>query len=165
MITIDRSTDPSVLRTAFSCFPTGVAAVCAEVGGERVGMAASSFTCVSLDPALVSVCIQIGSRTWDRLAQADRIGVSVLGADQESIVRTIAAREGDKFAGSDPMLLEGGAVVLAGAPLWLDCSLYDTMQIGDHLLAVFEVHGADAEPHRDPLVFHASSFRLLEGRS
>ncbi|MGO4690161.1 flavin reductase family protein [Glaciibacter sp. 2TAF33] len=164
MITIDRTTDPRVLRTAFSCFPTGVAALCAEVDGELIGMAASSFTCVSLDPALVSVCIQNESRTWSRLAQARRLGVSVLGADQGAIVRTISSREGDRFAGTEPMLLDGGAVVLRGAPLWLECSLWNTMQIGDHLLAVFEVHGADAEPDRDPLVFHASAFRVLEGR-
>ena len=44
--------DPSVLRRAFSCFPSGVTAVCGLVGDEPAGMAASSFTSVSLDPRL-----------------------------------------------------------------------------------------------------------------
>lgn len=40
--------------------------MCALVEGEPVGMAASSFTAVSLKPPLVSVCVRSGSATWRR---------------------------------------------------------------------------------------------------
>ena len=46
------------LRQAFACFPSGVTAICALVDRTPIGMAASSFTSVSVDPPLVSVCIQ-----------------------------------------------------------------------------------------------------------
>lgn len=44
--------DPAVLRQAFGCFPSGVTALCALDSGTPVGMAASTFTPVSLAPPL-----------------------------------------------------------------------------------------------------------------
>ena len=49
---------PTTLREAFGHFPSGVIAIAAEVGGTRVGLAASTFVPVSLDPPLVSFCVQ-----------------------------------------------------------------------------------------------------------
>ena len=48
-----RGLDDSTLRRVFGCFPSGVIAVCASIDGEPVGMAASSFTTVSVAPPLV----------------------------------------------------------------------------------------------------------------
>jgi flavin reductase (DIM6/NTAB) family NADH-FMN oxidoreductase RutF len=61
------------LRQAFAAFPSGVVAVAAEVAGRPVGLAASSFTSVSLDPPLVSVSIACSSTTWPVLRKAARI--------------------------------------------------------------------------------------------
>ncbi|WP_343901428.1 flavin reductase, partial [Nocardioides aquaticus] len=44
--------DPTRLREAFGIFPSGVVAVAASVDGRYVGLAASSFTSVSLEPPL-----------------------------------------------------------------------------------------------------------------
>ena len=63
----DRRFDDVLLRQAFGCFPSGVTAFCGMLGGVPEGMAASSFTSVSLDPALVSVCVANTSSTWPRL--------------------------------------------------------------------------------------------------
>ncbi len=84
--------DPQTLRNAFGCFPTGVTAICAVIDGEPVGMAASSFTSVSLDPALVLVCIQNSSATWRKLRSAPRIGVSVLGEQHDRACSQLAAK-------------------------------------------------------------------------
>ena len=53
-----------VLRAAFAHFPSGVTAVAAMRDGQPTGIAASSFTSVSIDPPLVSVCIALSSTTW-----------------------------------------------------------------------------------------------------
>ena len=62
--------DPVRLRQAFGIFPSGVVAVAAQVDGEHVGLAASSFTSVSLEPPLVSFSIANASRTWPDLRRA-----------------------------------------------------------------------------------------------
>ena len=49
--------DARTLRDAFGAFPSGVVAVAASVRGQLAGIAASSFTSVSVDPPLVSFSI------------------------------------------------------------------------------------------------------------
>ena len=45
--------NPTSLREAFGHFPSGVIAIAAEVAGTRVGLAASTFVPLSLEPPLV----------------------------------------------------------------------------------------------------------------
>ncbi|KUO19601.1 flavin reductase family protein [Streptomyces dysideae] len=154
-------TDPAVLRQAFGCFPSGVTALCALDSGAPVGMAASTFTPVSLAPALVSVCVQDTSTTWPKLRSQGRLGLSVLAEGQDAICRTLAGRDGDRFADVDWEAGDGGGVYVHGASLWLDCSLYAEFPGGDHTIVLLEIHGLKAEPAREPLVFHGSRFRRL----
>ncbi|MFD3499381.1 flavin reductase family protein [Streptomyces sp. NPDC058676] len=154
-------TSPALLRQAFGCFPSGVTAVCALDSDSPVGMAASTFTPVSLSPALISVCVQDTSRTWPRLRQRSRVGVSVLAEGQDAVCRSLAGKAGDRFAGVDWDADEEGGVYIHGASLWLDCSLHAELPGGDHTIVLLEVHGLKAEPDREPLVFHNSRFRRL----
>ncbi|MEU5598477.1 flavin reductase family protein [Streptomyces sp. NPDC020298] len=153
-------TDPAVLRQAFVCFPSGVTALCALDSSTPVGMAASTFTPVSLEPALVSVCVQDTSSTWPLRSQG-RLGLSVLAEGQDLVCRSLAARNGDRFADVDWEAGEDGSVYVHGANLWLDCSIYSEVPGGDHTIVLLEVHGLKAEPDREPLVFHGSRFRRL----
>ncbi|WP_432191913.1 flavin reductase family protein [Streptomyces sp. bgisy027] len=154
-------TDPVVLRQAFGCFPSGVTALCALDSGTPVGMAASTFTPVSLEPALVSVCVQDTSSTWPRLRNQGRLGLSVLAEGQDLVCRSLAARNGDRFADVGWEAGDDGSVYVNGASLWLDCSVHSEFQGGDHTIVLLEIHGLKAEPDRAPLVFHRSRFRRL----
>ena len=72
------------LRRVFGRFPTGVTALCAIDEDKPVGMTASAFVAISLNPALVSVCIKHGSGTWRRPSTRQRIGISFLGRNRAS---------------------------------------------------------------------------------
>ena len=153
--------DPSYLRRVYSAFPTGVTALGALIDGNPVGLAASSFTTVSLEPALVSVCVAHTSTTWPTLRRAPRLGISILAAGQGGVVRQLAARGGDRFAGVDWRATSDGAVLLDGAGGWLEVSIAQQVRAGDHDIIVLAVHELAAEPGVHPLVFHASTFRNL----
>jgi flavin reductase (DIM6/NTAB) family NADH-FMN oxidoreductase RutF len=161
MSPLDTTTDPLELRRAFGCFPSGVTALCALDSGSPVGMVASTFTPVSLSPALVSVCMQDSSATWPRLRERDRLGVSVLTEGQDTVCRSLASKEGDRFANVDWEAAENGSVYIHGASLWLDCSVYAELPGGDHTIVLLEIQGLKVEPDREPLVFHNSKFRRL----
>ena len=75
-LTTNQDLDPARLREAFGVFPSGVVAVAAEVEGQLTGLAASSFTSVSLDPPLVSFSVASSSRTWPVLRRAGHLGVT-----------------------------------------------------------------------------------------
>lgn len=160
-VDLDVDLAPASLRRALAAFPTGVTALAALVDGEPVGLAANSFTSVSLDPALVSVCVAVTSRTWPRLRTAARIGVSVLNHSQEEASRRLAARGADRFEGLSWQETADGAVLLEGAGAWFDCSIDREIRAGDHDIVLLAVHGLSADPQVQPLIFHGSGYHRL----
>lgn len=160
---IEPVTAANQLRQAFGCFPSGVTAVCARRDGEPMGLAASSFTSVSVQPPLVSVCIQHTSTTWPKLREQPRLGLSVLAEDQDEICARLASKEGERFAGMDWFASDDGSVFVDDATLWLDCTIHDEVTCGDHDIVLLRIHGLSAAPDTSPLVFHASRFRRLAG--
>ncbi|EXU63684.1 MULTISPECIES: flavin reductase family protein [unclassified Streptomyces] len=153
--------DPTGLRQALATFPTGVTTLCALVGERPVGMSASSFTSVSLDPPLVSVAIHHKSRTWPLLRTAPKLGVGVLAEGQGPACRALASDTTDRFAGLRWSKRADGTVFLDGACLMMVCSIEAAIPAGDHDLIVLRAHSADFFAHREPLVFHAGRFRSL----
>ncbi|MFW0795947.1 flavin reductase family protein [Gordonia sp. CPCC 205515] len=161
--------DESALKRAYSCFPSGVVAVCCRIPHpdgvlESVGMAASAFTTVSLDPPLVSVCVQNTSTTWPRLRGAAAIGLSVFAHDQSDLCRQLAGPSEDRFVGITPFATDDGALFIPAAAANLSCSLYKEIPAGDHTLVLLRIEALRCDPGVEPLVFHASTFRSLEAR-
>ncbi|ORB30141.1 flavin reductase family protein [Mycolicibacterium parafortuitum] len=153
--------EPSSLREAFGHFPSGVIAIAAEVDGTRVGLAASTFVPVSLDPPLVSFCVQNSSTTWPRLKDLPYLGISVLGEAHDEAARTLAAKTGDRFAGLETASSERGAVFIHGTSVWLESSIEQLVPAGDHTIVVLRVTDITVHPDVAPIVFHRSTFRRL----
>ena len=59
--------DAAEFRKVLGQFATGVTIITALDDGEPAGVAANSFTSVSLDPPLVLFCVGRGSSTWPRI--------------------------------------------------------------------------------------------------
>ncbi|MDZ4265492.1 MAG: flavin reductase family protein [Mycobacterium sp.] len=159
----DCAADSVELRRAFGCFPSGVTAVCALVDGDPVGMAASSFTPVSIDPPLASICVQNSSTTWPRLRNQPRLGLSVLAENHSDAAMSLSRKVGDRFAGVVWAELPSGGVFVDGASAWWDCRVYAEVAAGDHTIVLLEICALDADPDTPPLVFHGSRFRRLAG--
>ncbi|MFK4548140.1 flavin reductase (DIM6/NTAB) family NADH-FMN oxidoreductase RutF [Streptomyces tendae] len=154
-------TETSALRQAYGTFPSGVIAICALRDGAPVGIVASSFVAVSMDPPLVSICVQHTSTTWPLLADRPRLGLSVLGATHDLACRQIASKTGDRFAGIDYVVTDEGAVLLNEAASWLDCSIHTAVPAGDHDLVLLRVEALQAYDDVAPLIFHGSRLHAL----
>lgn len=153
---------PAALREAFGHFPTGVIAVAAVVDDTRVGLAASTFVPVSLDPPLVSFCVQNISTTWPRLKDRPSLGISVLGEAHDEAARRLAAKTGDdRFAGLETVVNDAGAVFVAGTSIWLETVAEQFVEAGDHIIVVLRVLDVTVNPDVAPIVFHRSAFRRL----
>lgn len=151
----------SSLREAFGQFPTGVVAIAAEVNGVRVGLAASTFVPVSLDPPLVSFCVQNTSTTWPKIKDVPSLGISVLGEAHDEAARTLAAKTGDRFAGLETVSKGSGAVFIQGTSVWLESSIEQLVPAGDHTIVVLRISDVQVDPEVAPIVFHRSAFRRL----
>jgi flavin reductase (DIM6/NTAB) family NADH-FMN oxidoreductase RutF len=149
------------LRRLFGRFPTGVTALCSMDQGKPVGMTASAFVAISLKPPLVSVCIKHGSATWQQLRARERIGISFLGHSHAATARQLAQKTGDRFLGLNYEATPEGALFLANATTWLECSLDQEIAAGDHDIVLLRLHRAAVADKVMPLVFHSSDFHTL----
>ncbi|WP_197382968.1 flavin reductase family protein [Mycolicibacterium mengxianglii] len=156
------SITPEALRKALALFPSGVTAVCALVDGQPVGMAASSFTSVSLEPPLVSICVAHTSTTWPRLRTSHRIGISVLARTHDVVARQLSAKGVERFLDVPWLADPNGGVFLYDSALWLECSIEQEVTAGDHAVVLLKVLRFSAYPDVAPMVFHGSKFRGIE---
>ncbi|WP_338889243.1 flavin reductase family protein [Rhodococcus sovatensis] len=157
---ITGDTDSRALRGTYGCFPSGVIALASMRGGAPVGLAASSFTSISVSPPIVMVSVQSTSTTWPLLADRPALGLSVLSSHQGAQCRQLAGPSADRFSGVAWTSTEAGAVLLDDALAWLVCSIDRVIRAGDHEIVLLRVHQHAAESGA-PLVFHGSIFRSL----
>jgi flavin reductase (DIM6/NTAB) family NADH-FMN oxidoreductase RutF len=154
--------NPTSLREAFGHFPSGVIAIAAEVNGTLVGLAASTFVPVSLDPPLVSFCVQNTSETWPKLNGLPYLGISVLGESHDDAARMLAAKTGDRFAGLKTVSRDSGAVFIEGTSVWLESAIEQLIPAGDHTIVILRVSAITVHSDVPPIVFHRSTFRRLD---
>ncbi|MFC0865978.1 flavin reductase family protein [Sphaerimonospora cavernae] len=157
--------DPKSLRRAFGAFATGVTVV--TTGGTVPhAMTANSFTSVSLDPALVLVCVARCAVMHSCLTVTNCFGVNVLASDQETEARHFADRSRTLGAAQFDHLdwLPGpltDAPLLSGALAHFECELWRTYDGGDHTIFLGKVLSFDHRPDRDALLVFQSRFRQI----
>lgn len=157
--------DPQRLRQAFGVFPTGVVAIAAQIDGQPVGLAASSFTSVSLDPPLVSVSVANTSKTWPDLRRATHLGVTVLAEHHAAVCRQLAGPVEQRFDGVVLTVTGGGAVTLDEGLAHFEGTIHREVEAGDHTVVFLALHAvsqaSDETGSLRPLVFHRSRFGRL----
>ncbi|WP_405015984.1 flavin reductase family protein [Kitasatospora sp. NBC_00070] len=122
-----------------------------------VGFTATSFTSVSLEPALVSFYVSATASSAPAVRAAEAFAVHLLARDQEELASRFARSGVDRFAGTDWRPGELGVPLLAGVAGWLTARPVLVQPVGDHLLVVGEVVAAEAG-EGDPLVYHDGGF-------
>ncbi|MEV0200218.1 flavin reductase family protein [Nonomuraea sp. NPDC050691] len=147
-------------RQVLGRFATGVVAITAldPATGSPCGLAANSFTSVSLDPPLVAFCVAHTSTSWPRVRDAEVVTVNVLAEHQQPVCVQMATRGGDKFAGLKWTGSPGGNPVLDGALAWIDCSIEAEHPAGDHVIVVARVLQLDVHADGGPLVFFRGGY-------
>ena len=136
--------DPRALRNAFGSFLTGVTVVTATDGeGRAIGFTANSFTSVSLDPALLLVCVAKRSSNYATLTCAGGFAVNILAEDQETVSNTFARPSEDRFAAVAWRSGPAGSPVLDGAAAWFDCAMHEIVDAGDHVILVGAIKAFD----------------------
>lgn len=154
--------DAAHYRRVLGHFATGVTVICAVDGGEPVGMAANSFTSVSLVPPLVLFCADHDSTTWPRIRAAGAFCVNVLAEDQEELCRLFATKGADRFGGVGWHAAPSGSPIIAGVLAWIDCRIADVHEAGDHAIVVGRVLAMDAAAHGKPLLFYRGGYGRFE---
>ena len=157
------SIDEARFRQVLGHFATGVTVVTGLAAGQPLGLAVSSFTSVSLEPALVAFCVSMRSVTWPSLrAEGGAFCVNILAHDQEALSRAFAAWGPDRFQGVGWRPAPSGAPVLAGVLAWVDCTVEAEHEAGDHVIVVGRARALDVEREGHPLVFYRGGYGRFE---
>ncbi|MDR5758029.1 flavin reductase family protein [Caballeronia sp. LZ035] len=157
--------DPSAFRAALGQFATGVTVITTLTpSGQPIGITASSFNSVSLDPPLVLWSLATKSASMSVFRSNSHYVVNVLAASQLDLCRRFATVKGDRFAGVSHAAGDTGMPVLDGAIAWFECHNRSRYDEGDHVIFVGEVERCGMREDNDPaapLVFQAGSFHTL----
>lgn len=139
--------DPRTLRDAFGRFMTGVVVVTARsADGTPIGFTANSFSSVSMDPPLLSVCPGKFLSTYQNLKEASHFGISILADSQEDISNVFARSKEDRFA-KVPHHVDGNDVPLIdGAIATFSCQTHRWIDAGDHAILLGQITGFTQRP-------------------
>ena len=120
---------------------TGVAIVTAEVEGQPVGIVCNSLTSVSLNPILVSWCVDKKISSFPLWQKAENWSVHFVDAEQEELVHRFTAQGVDRFAGLEVVAptKEHPALSLACAKTFFTARTTAQHDAGDHVIIVGEV--------------------------
>lgn len=153
--------DPRSFRRALGNFATGVTIVTAQSpDGEQVGVTASSFNSLSMDPPLILWSSIKEARSCEIFESASHFAVNVLAADQMEMSNHFARQQEDKFAEFEWEEGIGGAPVFPNCAARFQCESYDQVDGGDHLIFIGKVVAFD-DFGRSPLCFHQGSYSTV----
>ncbi len=142
-------------------FATGVTVVTAEREGRLHGMTANSVTSVSLEPLLLSVCIERSAAAHDHTAAAGRFAVNILGADQEAVARLFAVPGPPEPTGLRGVRFRTGPhgnPWIEGCLAYLDCEVERLLDGGDHSIFLGRVLHGEVARDGDPLLYYRGAY-------
>lgn len=152
--------DPALFRQLMGRFATGVTVVTIMApDGTPCGMTVNSLSSVSLDPPLVSICVDREADMHAALTGAPGYVVNILRSDQEAVSRRFAEDRPDRFDGVGYGLSSDGHPILDGVLAHLECTGHASIDAGDHSIFLgLVVDGASGEGH--PLLFYQGEYGL-----
>lgn len=157
--------DAAAFRQALSQFATGVTVVTTRApSGQLIGITASSFNSVSLDPPLVLWSLAHKSASMPVFRTNSHYVVNVLSASQHDLCMRFATLKGNRFEGVSHAAGDTGMPVLDGALAWFECHNRSRYDEGGHVIFVGEVERCGVHPDAAalaPLVFQNGVFHRL----
>lgn len=150
--------DDRHFRNALSQFATGVTIITTRLeNGSFLGLTASSFNSVSLQPPLVLWSLSQAAGSLPVFTGNSHYVINVLSAGQAELAQRFARRIENRFEGVEFELSHTGLPILKGVAAWFECHNRSRYPEGDHVIFVGEVERCEAYP-QPALVFHAGQF-------
>ena len=163
MLTQAKTFDTRHFKSALSQFATGVTVITTRLeNGSFLGITASSFNSVSLDPPLVLWSLSEKANSLPVFSGNSHYVINVLSAEQAYLAAQFAKPAVDRFAGVEFTLSSTGLPILNGTIAWFECHNRSRYPEGDHVIFVGEVEQC-AVSAQAPLIFHGGQL-LASGR-
>ncbi|MGB8648321.1 MAG: flavin reductase family protein [Anaerolineae bacterium] len=154
--------DATVLRQVMRRFATGVMVLTVPSGVGMHAVTVNAVTSVSLNPALMLVCIQQQAQSHALVHEAGIFVLNILSAAQIEVGQRFAFdREARSHAQDFVAGYKGetGGLILQESPAFLECRVVAEYPGGDHTIFLGEVVNAGTmEGAAGPLLYYESHF-------
>ena len=154
------SFDNAHCKEVLGHYVTGIVIVTAMTSEGPAGFTCQTFGSLSIDSALVFFAATSTSPSWQRVRQVGVVGVNILRDDQEPLARGFAVSGVDKFAGVPWIAAPNGSPFLEGSLAYLEGTIREVTNHGDHDIIVAELDFASTEPG-GPLAYYRGAYRVL----
>lgn len=148
---------PADQRKLFSLLPTGVTAITGMTEQDQpIGMVVGTFQSLSLEPALVTFCVDRSSSTWPMLRSQGKFTANILSTDQMQVCKALGRKGPNKFDGLDFKMSAFKTPHIADSVAWIDCQVISEIMVGDHFMIVGSIHNFQ--------IGHARALAFSEGK-
>lgn len=153
--------DPLALRDVLGQFATGVTII-TTLGdnGAPVGLAANSFSSVSLDPPLILWSLALKAPSLSAFRTHPSFAINILCDQSKDLALNFSRPSDDKFAGVDWQPGLNGVPVLQQASAVLECETVDRIPAGDHEIYLGRVCRISKD-EKTPLLFYKGQFARI----
>ncbi|MEM5476304.1 flavin reductase family protein [Pacificibacter sp. AS14] len=154
--------DPKELRNVFGQFATGVTVITTVAqDGTPIGLAANSFSSISLEPALVSWSLSLNAPSLSAFRHHGHFAINFLSEDSMDLAQNFSRPSDDKFAAVDWTPGVKGLPTLDRASAVLECHTISQIEGGDHEIYIGNVLKFTTGPEKPPLLFFKGKFAKL----
>lgn len=153
--------DANSFRRTLGQFPTGVTVITVQSPqGKHIGVTASSFNSVSVDPPLVLWSVDKRAYSAEIFKNCEHFAVNVLADHQVDISNLFASQGADKFGAIEFSESPGGAALFNDYAAQFECKLWNAVEGGDHIIIIGEVLDFRSQVATQPLVFSRGSYAV-----
>lgn len=144
-------------RAALGRFASGVTVVTTrDAAGTMHGITVTAFCSVSLEPALILICIEKVAGSHYAFEESGVFIVNILDRSQQALSEHFASTLPFKFEEIDFSPGLDGIPVLADALVTLHCRVKKACDGGDHSIYIAEVEKAEIKDGNPLVYFHGN---------
>jgi flavin reductase (DIM6/NTAB) family NADH-FMN oxidoreductase RutF len=159
------SVDAAQFKSLMSRWGSGVTVITMKSGDVVHGMTASAFCSVSLDPALLLVCVGKKQNSHKLMKDAGRFVVNFLAEDQHTLSDYFAKPRPEGKAQFDAVphrLSDQGEPYITGALAHCECTVWSVADGGDHDVFIGQIQKIEVnERVENPLIYFKGKYRKL----
>ena len=148
-------------RKSLSCFPTGVAVATTNTSDlTPIGITINSFSSVSLDPPLISWCIDLNSNCLNHFRENNNFAINILSKNQIDICKHFSGKDNKNFNVIKWHISSLELPVLNDSVAIFECEIYQRFNGGDHEIILGRVLNHHNN-EKIPLIYGKSEFSYL----
>ena len=150
--------DNTALKKAFGSFATGVAVATSHSSGFTI----NSFSSLSLNPPLIIFNIYKTETDHVDFLKNDSFAINFLSREQEEVSRLFATKDPEKVNKTQHAISENGNIILQDTLGHIELSVFQQIDIADHVLVIGQVQNLETDDNKKPLIYYRSKYQSLK---